>query len=252
MNHSAKRWGANRFACAIAALMVNALIGYALLIGLRNAPLLRVLPDNSLVLINLRPPAQEQPEATPQVKPRPVARKTAGSPSPPRVREKPDRFPPAPVIMPAPVIALPQPTLPAAPSPVTGNGTGGGVSGGGWGNGGGSGGGGGSSGPGTGDGGEFSPARQTRGSFRNSDFPASARGAGRLKIGVRYAVGPSGRVDQCEIIESSGYAEVDAMTCRVIVERYRFRPARDPDGYAVTEVREEDYRWRQGRMNSSN
>ena len=65
-----------------------------------------------------------------------------------------------------------------------------------------------------------------------------------MKIGVRYAIGPSGHVDQCEIIEKCGYAEVDAMTCRIIIERYRFRPARDPDGYAVTEVREEDYRWR--------
>ena len=94
------------------------------------------------------------------------------------------------------------------------------------------------------DEGAFSRARQTGGRFRNSDFPDTLRGIGRVKIGVRYAIGPSGQVDKCEVIEESGYAELDAMTCRIIIERYRFRPARDPDGYAVTEVREEDYRWR--------
>ncbi len=99
------------------------------------------------------------------------------------------------------------------------------------------------SGQGDGDG-SFSNARQTGGRFRNSDFPKSLRGVGRVKIGVRYAIGPSGQVDKCEVIEGSGYPELDTMTCRIIMERYRFRPARDPDGYAVTEVREEDYRWR--------
>jgi protein TonB len=98
---------------------------------------------------------------------------------------------------------------------------------------------------GAGAGSGFTPARQIGGRFRNSDFPQSARDAGqRLRIGVRYAVGPSGNVDHCEIIDSSGYAEVDAMTCRVITERYRFKPARDPDGYPVTQVMEEDYSWR--------
>ena len=117
---------------------------------------------------------------------------------------------------------------------------------GGAGNGSGSGGAGGGTGAGdgSGDGGAFSRAKQTGGRFRNSDFPDWLRGVGRVKIGVRYAIGPSGHVDQCEIIEKSGYAEVDAMTCRIIMERYIFRPARDPDGYAVTEAREEDYRWK--------
>jgi len=69
------------------------------------------------------------------------------------------------------------------------------------------------------------------------------RGKGKFKIGVRYAVGPSGRVEQCEIIDTSHNPEVDAMTCRIITERYRFRPARDPEGNAITEVLEEDYTW---------
>ena len=215
--------------------------------GLGAAPTLRTLADNApLALFNLKPPVQQKPDRAKLVEPRatgheggarlaPAVRKTEKSGDMPRA---------ALIVAPAPVIAAPAPVLSVvAPlfGAVPGNDTA--VSGG-VGNGRGSG----DSGTGdrryASDGGTFSRARQTGGRFRNSDFPEMARWVGRLKIGVRYAIGPSGRVDKCEIIERSGYAEVDAMTCRVIEERYRFRPARDPEGYAVTEVREEDYRWR--------
>jgi periplasmic protein TonB len=100
------------------------------------------------------------------------------------------------------------------------------------------------------DGGEpapFTPARQIGGSFRNSDFPRHARDAGPRRTGVRYAIGPNGRIAWCEVIDPSGLASLDAMTCRVILDRYRFRPARDAGGDPVTEVREEDYSWFEGR-----
>lgn len=244
-----QRWRrADRIAPALAALLVNALIGYALLMGLRGAPLLRaVAEDVPLSLFDLQPPVPEPPERARPARP-PEAKPPGGAP-PPAPARQPDSTPPRPALpalpAPAPVILVPAPVLPAAGVPAatgsgngpardngTGNGSGSGGSGAGRG-----------SGSGNGDGGTFSPARQTGGRFRNSDFPDWLHGKVRLKIGVRYSIGASGRVDKCEIIEKSGYAEVDDMTCRVIVERYRFRPARDPDGYAVTEVREEDYRW---------
>ncbi|WP_449471717.1 energy transducer TonB [Sphingobium chungangianum] len=142
------------------------------------------------------------------------------------------------------MIHTPAPTLPTAPTTAMASGARGAGIGATPGFGSESGGTGTGTGRGDGDGGGFSRARQTGGRFRNSDFPGSLRDVGRVTIGVRYAIGPSGQVDRCEVIEGSGYPEIDAMTCRVIMERYRFRPARDPDGYAVTEVREEDYRWR--------
>ena len=244
-----RRQGSERIACAIAALLVTLVIGYALVMGLRPAAMLRALADDTpLALFDLKPPPPERSEPPRPVKPR-VARKEGGShPAPIRAKPKSEQASPPPaMVAPPPVIPVPQPlSPPAAPSAGTGtaiNGTGNSGAGG-LGDGSGSGGSGTGSGRGEGDGGTFSHARQTGGRFRNSDFPQSARGAGRLKIGVRYAIGPSGRVDKCDIIESSGYAEVDAMTCRIIMERYRFRPARDPDGYAVTEVKEEDYRWK--------
>lgn len=248
----AQRWRRpERLACAVAALLVTMLIGYALVMGLRAAPLLRALADDSpLALFNLKPPPPKRPDAVQPPKPRAPRHEGGGHPAPgARTRAiKADRPPPARIISPPPLIPLPQPIAPPT-APVAGGGAGtgdtaDGAGAGGQGNGTGSGGSGRGTGSGEGDGGSFAHARQTDGRFRNSDFPPSVKGAGRLKIGVRYAIGPSGRVDRCDIIESSGYGEVDAMTCRIIMERYRFRPARDPDGYPVTEVREEDYRWR--------
>ncbi|HJT39535.1 MAG TPA: energy transducer TonB [Sphingobium sp.] len=241
-----RRWGPDRIASAIAALAVTGMIGYALVAGLRNAPLLRALADDvPLALFNLDPPVKEKPEPAPPVKQRATGREGGAprAPAPLQVKN-PDIPRPAPLVAPAPVIRLPDPVVPVGGSQV---GTDEGVATGGTGgvgDGRGPGGSGYGAGGAGGDGGGFSEARQTGGRFRNSDFPETARGAGQLKIGVRYVIGPSGRVDKCEVIERSGYAEVDAMTCRVIEERYRFRPARDPEGYAVAEVREEDYRWR--------
>ena len=243
--HRVQRWrDRDRLLSAVSAILINGMIGYTLLVGLASSSLNHTEQDESrLTLFDVRPPPppeERRPEAQP-------AKKQGGGGSEPAPRKVAPHPPPRPttIVAPPPVIAIPNPPLRAV-TPVGSSDQGQGQ---GEGAGGGEGGGAGSGdgrgdGEGDGDGGSYSSARQIGGRFRNSDFPDSARGAGRLKIGVRYAIGPSGRVDRCEIIEGSGYADVDAMTCRIITERYRFRPARDPDGYAVTEVREEDYRWR--------
>lgn len=233
----------DRILSAVSAFLVNGVIGYALLTGLALVPIVREGPDeSSLVLFDLKPALPEQ-EAKP-LQPRPERREAGGSPQS-DVRPAPDPFKtlaPVSITAPPPIIPLPTPLAPAEAGPVK-SGDAAGLGGAGTGDGAGSGAGDGV-GRGRRDGGSFSSARQTGGRFRNSDFPSTARGAGQLKIGVRYAIGPSGRVDTCEVTEGSGYPDVDAMTCRVIMERYRFRPARDPEGYPVTEVRNEDYRWR--------
>ncbi|WP_176594285.1 energy transducer TonB [Sphingobium sp. EM0848] len=231
----------DKIASAISALAVTGMIGFALIAGLRDAPMLRTLADTSpLALFNLKPPVKEKPEPAKPVK-QPAAEHQGGGRAAPAPHQA-DLKRPAAIIAPVPAITVPSPAVPTVASSV-GTGVDGGGSGG-AGNGRGSGGSGAGAGGPAGEDAAFSPARQTIGRFRNSDFPETARGAGRLKIGVRYVIEPSGRVDKCEIIEGSGYAEVDAMTCRIIEERYRFRPARDPEGYPVAEVREEDYRWR--------
>ena len=220
-----------RLGPAIGVAAVHAVLGLALVAGLRVAPPVRIAEDAmSLIVVDLKPPPPPPPE--PPREPRPAS-KQGGSSSAPTARPRDAAVPPAPI----PPLLVPAPPVMAG-FPPSGDGMGEGAGGTGSGQGRGQG-----EGLGVGDGRGFSGARQIRGRFRNSDFPSSAKAAGRLTIGVRYAVGPSGRVEHCEIIAPSGYPEVDAMTCRVIVERYRFQPARDEEGVPVTEVTEEDYTW---------
>ncbi|QIQ86749.1 energy transducer TonB [Erythrobacter sp.] len=47
------------------------------------------------------------------------------------------------------------------------------------------------------------------------------------------AIEPSGKVGECTITRSSGHAELDAATCRLIERRARFEPARDAQGNRV-------------------
>jgi protein TonB len=62
-------------------------------------------------------------------------------------------------------------------------------------------------------------------------------------VGVRYLVWTDGRVRDCEITRSSGSAELDATTCRLIEARFRFRPSRDARGRTVPAVIVENHSW---------
>lgn len=233
----------DRIGPAIGVATVHALIGYMLILGLGVAiPRASTRDPPSPIVITLKPP---QPHAAPSPKQHEPAKR--GDATSPPAQPPPPKVKTAPIMpTPAAVMPLPAPLAPPAPPVVTGSGSnmaGTGIIGVGRGSSGAGGGDGAGDGRGDGSGRGFSEARQIGGRFRNSDFPPSAHEAGRLRIGVRYAVGPTGRVVQCEIIDTSGYPEVDAMTCRVIVDRYRFRPARDEDGVAITEVMEENYTW---------
>lgn len=213
-------------AAAVAA--VHGLIAFALILGMK-VPLPRLGQDDRRALILIEPTPPVPPPKPPPQPPRKPESQGAAPARKPRPLPKVPSPPPA-LPAPPPLIAVAPPVAAGGGGAEGAGGAGTGVSGAG-------------TGQGEGDGELFSEARQIRGRFRNSDFPASVRLAGRVRIGVRYAVIPSGRVDQCEIIESSGYPEVDAMTCRVITDRYRFKPARDGEGVPVTEVMEERYTW---------
>lgn len=130
------------------------------------------------------------------------------------------------------------PTLPASILPATGvavssgaatSGTGTGAGGAGDGTGGG--------GDGTGAGGRARDGTDpviVRGSFRQSDYPKELRATGPK--GVTWAdvvVGVNGRVISCRITKPSGIPLFDAKTCQILLERFRYRPARDAQGRPV-------------------
>jgi protein TonB len=88
------------------------------------------------------------------------------------------------------------------------------------------------------------PARWISGGLQNSDNP-NGRFEGR--VGVRFSVLPSGRVTGCRTASSSGNAQLDATTCRLLQERLRFSPARDAEGRPYTIEVGNTYTWSRAR-----
>jgi TonB family protein len=78
------------------------------------------------------------------------------------------------------------------------------------------------------------PPRLTAGTIGNDDYPpgairAGAEGTSQLDL----VVSPAGHVTRCSIFESSGSPLLDHTSCGLIVERFRYAPARDRAGRSV-------------------
>lgn len=176
--------------------------------------------------------------------PPPVVEKVPATRSP---REEGSSAPPnlesraTPVVAPEPVVELPPPpTIAAAETPgtgaqstqgaapVPGPGTGAGGIGTGTGSGG--------SGAGTGGGGGLGRGpRLVRGDISRRDYPRELRSSSvpAEVIRMEYTIGTDGRVRDCRVVQSSGTPLLDAHTCRLYEDRYRYEPALDTAGRAV-------------------
>lgn len=141
---------------------------------------------------------------------------------------------------------IPNTAPPAAPAASTGNDTRSGATAAGAGTGGGTAGGGtGSGGNGDGAGGRFVAQKAVKiaGDITSTrDYPAASR-ASRLGTSVIVAlvVGTDGRVKGCTVRKRSGDPEADGITCRLAIDRFRFRPALDQNGDPLESV----YGWEQ-------
>lgn len=209
---------------------VHGLLGFALLSGLAMRVSERA--SDSLKLVEIVLP---EPPPPPPPPPEDVS-KPKGEPSPPNLKAVPTPVvaPPPRIPAPSPIAAAPVPSTGSAPSAgasnVAGPGTGAGGAGSGLG-GGGSGGGG-------------SRAQRIRGQLNNSDYPIGARMAGiEGLVAVQFTVQPDGRATGCRILKSSGSAELDGTTCRLIERRFRYRPARDAQGHPIAEVATTSFTW---------
>jgi protein TonB len=171
--------------------------------------------------------------------------KPRGAAAPPNLRAR-----ATPVVAPLPkivverpplIVAAPLPGIGADPTagtaPVVGPGSGSGGQGTGTGSG----------SSGTGDGGGGSHAEYRRGDIRDRDYPRAARDAGiQGDLTTRYVIGTDGRITDCRVVKSSGSALLDDTTCRLVMDRFRYRPARDANGRKVAEVSFDDHHWRLG------
>jgi protein TonB len=79
-----------------------------------------------------------------------------------------------------------------------------------------------------------SRAEYQSGKISNKDYP---RNAAKAKVGgtvtAYFTVLASGNVANCTIKKSSGNAELDATTCRLIEQRFRYKPARNKNGEPI-------------------
>lgn len=219
----------DRMSAGLAAIAVHAVLGYAFVAGLVVG--MPAAVDDTLALFTvLPPPPPPAPQPAPQRQSEPVPE---GAAAPPALTAKATAIvappPIVPPVVPPAIIAAPvagsgsEARAGAAPTPGPGSGAGGQ----------GTGTGSGREGSGGGAGGATAP-RWLRGAVTPSDYP---RGAAKAGIGgsvtVRYTVAPSGRAVDCVVRRSSGNADLDRASCRVVERRFRYAPARDADGRPV-------------------
>jgi protein TonB len=95
----------------------------------------------------------------------------------------------------------------------------------------------GNGGDGNGGGGVASRAKLIGGRITNSDYPRSASVAKQGgTVTAHFSVGTDGRASKCRIVKSSGNAAIDAATCRLIEQRFRYEPARNRAGQPISDV----------------
>lgn len=224
----------DRLTSLVAVILLHAVAGFGLLnaFGISADDIVRSAVSNiNVISIALPPPVAEDD------KPKVAAPEPQGAASAANLkkasapREAPKRI----VKVPAKV------ALPAAPNagkgqendagaantPGAGSGAGGVGSGFGSGN----------NGEGTGGGGIAARAKLVRGRITNADYPPSARAARQGgTVATHLNVDTDGRVSKCRVIKSSGNADIDAITCRLIEQRFRFEPARSKAGQPIADV----------------
>jgi TonB family protein len=73
--------------------------------------------------------------------------------------------------------------------------------------------------------------------FSDKDYPLAALRAGEEgRVQVHLQIGADGIVSRCDVTGSSNSASLDSTTCRLLSDRARFRPARNPAGKAVRDT----------------
>jgi len=225
----------DRLTAAAGVALLEAALGYALITGLH---VVRGLPaPDPLQVIGILPTPPPPPPKPKPPPPKERTRSPEGAAAPPNLKATPTeivRPPPPPLLFPPPPVAAAPiagtgaaATAGAAPVPGPGTGAGG------EGNGTGSGLGGNGTGAGGGAG-RGTPPRQIHGRIKDKDYPESAKAAGAQGVvWVRFTVLTTGRAANCRVTRSSGNSAIDETTCRLIQDRFRYKPAKDERGRPV-------------------
>jgi protein TonB len=237
-------------------LLLHLGIGYALLNLSGAGAKLAERADLTIFDVTVPPPPEvEPPPPTPPVeqKPQQAPKEKEGAAAPENIKSKatPVVAPTPRIVVPAPspVVTAPKPSIGAAATTGAGDIVGPGTGAGGVGNGTGSGGAGSGSGGGGQGGAPSRPSVIERTKLTSRDYPPEAIRAwprgGRVFVAVRVQL--DGRATDCKINRSSGSPGVDMDTCRLVMAKVRFVPARDEQGRPYVDwygyVQEPSGRW---------
>lgn len=226
----------DRLVGGIGAAIVVALLVYLLLIGLIAEGSVPSAPR--LTVLRLAAPPARQPRHQPPRSRHASRRPRPATPANLRNKATDVVAPPLVLLLPPPIIVAGKPNVGTAASSGASDRAGPGEGAGGEGEGTGGGG----YGYGEGDGGV--PPRQISGRLRFADLPPALReGSIGGTVGVRYRVEIDGRVGACLVVAPSSNATLDAATCALIQQHFRFRPSRDRDGRPVRSWIEESHDW---------
>ena len=219
----------DRWRSIVAVALVHLALAYALLSGLSVHVQQSAAAVTQLIAVQLLPPPPvvvvEPQRRAPSQSSAPVAAhdRPGGSTGPSTVTVP---NPVAPIVAIAPTVS---PGGDAGHGTMTGTGSGGGTGGQGTGN-------------GEGEGG--TDLEWVKGEIRVSDYPRAERRAGiGGRVEFRFTVGVTGRVTECAITRSSGNTELDATTCRVVMQRFRYRPSTNAAGRPIPAEVEGDHLW---------
>ena len=172
------------------------------------------------------PPVPVQPPPRPRhhqaAAPKAEPQKLGGSPGP-----KPAHAPPSVT----PVVAVKPSAAPSGGGTGTGPALGAGA-------------GGGTGGNGYGDDDGGTDLEQIAGEITTRDYPRDLREAGvGGRVQFTFTVEPNGRVGRCTITRSSGVPELDQLTCRLVQQRFVYRPSTDRYGRPIADEVDGEHDW---------
>jgi protein TonB len=88
------------------------------------------------------------------------------------------------------------------------------------------------------------PAQSLPTLFSRGDYPSVAlRARQQGLVAFTLAIGPTGRVENCTVAQSSGSIALDTATCSILRRRARYFPARDAHGNAVADTARGRIKW---------
>jgi protein TonB len=234
-----------RAVSAVTAALLTAGILAVLVLGFGTPRLAQPVP----ALLSVDLPAPTPPQPKPMERPEKRSSSRAAPKDEAGIRNLENKAtaivapPVVPLIVPPPVVAAPRADVgddvQTGASPLPGPGRGAGTQGDGLG-----GGGTGGDGDGSGDGVAVQGPRRTSGRMSFGDLPENALAMGEeAAVTVIISVESDGRVSACRPEESSGHPSIDSLTCRLIAQRFRYRPALDRRGRAVRSFVRETHHW---------